>query len=86
MDQIQKVLIKAGRKDLAQKYYKKVAQKQNPVANLADILLVDRSGQGKEFIDKAEKIGINQDDAIEILDKIQDFTMKLVKEAVEAVQ
>lgn len=29
MDEIQKVLVKAGRKDLAQKYYKKVAQKNN---------------------------------------------------------
>ena len=29
MDEIQKVLIKAGRKDLAQKYYKKFAKKKD---------------------------------------------------------
>jgi hypothetical protein len=32
MDEIQKVLIKAGRKDLAQKYYLKIAKKQDKKA------------------------------------------------------
>jgi len=36
MDEIQKVLVKAGRKDLAKKYYKKITSKRRVTAKLGD--------------------------------------------------
>ena len=38
MDQIQKTLIKAGRKDLAQKYYKKITGADSPIKTILDFL------------------------------------------------
>lgn len=45
MDEIQKVLVKAGRKDLAQKYYKKVAEEDKKAKAKKALDALDKAGQ-----------------------------------------
>ena len=59
MDQIQKVLVKAGRKDLAQKYYHKVSQQRSRVNQIKIDEIIDDLGGTRlssDFVDAAGKI------------------------------
>ena len=47
MDEIQKVLIKAGRKDLAQKYYEKITKKASRTSDAQELVEVLRDLEGK---------------------------------------
>ena len=70
MDKIQKVLIKSGRKDLAQRYYKKIAQnKKSDAKEVADILNKEKGEKyaanwtgatDKAVVKKATVIKINR--------------------------
>lgn len=67
MDEIQKVLVKAGRKDLAQKYYEKVASKSvlSELAKIFNFKKVPRLKKGKyDIYDQVKK-----SDAKKVIDK-----------------